>query len=376
MGTTLSVPERLKFCLLAAGITITDAATAVIREANGDRAMTPADYASTSGVILQLDGDVWVNAPIAEYNSNFVSTSPFRLDRSSDSFVVYGNGMESRARFWLPPLYHGQLGANGKPLNNYVFTHADRVRLSPITGCTMTCEFCNIPYEDRYSTKSVDAMLVAVHSALQDSLQPARHLLVSGGTPSRRDVNYLREVYRRVLAEFPEISIDIMMVPVEGLFDLHELDELGLNELSINIEIFNRAIGASLMRQKHRQGMEYYLNFLAQAAEVLGPGRVRSMLMVGLEPMVDTLDGVRAIVERGCVPVLSPFRPDPATPLRATEPPSADQLEQTYLRAREIASAAGISVGPACPPCSHNTLTFVGSASQPAVYLHPQPTMV
>ena len=183
-------------------------------------------------------------------------------------------------------------------------------------------------------------------------------------------------MYRCVLAEFPGISTDIMMVPVEGLFDLHEIDELGVNELSINIEIFSRAIGADLMRQKYRQGMEHYLKFLERAAGVLGPGRVRSMLMVGLEPMADTLDGVRAIVERGCIPVLSPFRPDPATPLRALAPPSADQLEETYLRAVEITSAAGCSLGPACPPCSHNTLTFVGSASQPARYLYAQPTMI
>ena len=141
MGTTCSVPERLKFCLLAEGITITEAAAVAIREANGDRAMTPADYASTSGVILQLEDDVWVNAPILEYNPNFVTTSTFKLDRSTDNFVVHGNGIESRARFWLPPLYHGELSPNGEPLNNYVFTHGDRVRLAPITGCAMRCKF-------------------------------------------------------------------------------------------------------------------------------------------------------------------------------------------------------------------------------------------
>lgn len=376
MGTTFSVAERLKFCLLAEGITITEAAAVAIKDANGDRAMTPADYASTSGVILQLEDDVWVNAPIGEYNPNFVTTSTFKLDRPGDHFVVYGNGMESIAKLWLPPRYHGMLSPTGELLNNYVFTHGDRVRLSPITGCAMRCKFCNIPYEDRYATKSIDTMLVAVRAALHDPLQPARHLLISGGTPSRRDVNYLREAYRRVLSEFTNISIDIMMAPVEGLLDLHELDELGLNELSINIEIFNRAIGAELMRQKYRHGMDHYLKFLEQAADVLGPGRVRSMLMVGLEPMADTLDGVRATVERGCIPVLSPFRPDPATPLRSLAPPSADQLEETYLRAREITSAAGTSLGPSCPPCSHNTLTFIESASQSATYPHTLPTMI
>lgn len=376
MAGGLSVPERLKFRLLAEGITITEAAAAALREANGDRQLTPADYASTTGLILQLEDDVWVNAPIHQHNPNFVTVSSFKLDRSGEGFVVHGGGMSSAARFWPPPLYHGGIGGNGKPWNNYVFTHGDRARLAPIQGCTMTCTFCNIPYEDRYATKPVDAILAAAHTALDDPLQPAHHLLISGGTPSRRDVDYLREVYRRVLEEFPGVGVDIMMVPVDRLFDLPELDRLGLNEISINIEIFGEGISADLMRQKHRQGLDYYLDFLGNAAGVLGPGRVRSMLMVGLEPMADTLDGIRAIVERGCVPVLSPFRPDPATPLRDAAPPSAELLEETYLRALDITSAADVRLGPSCPPCSHNTLTFTSSHHDPAVYPHPLPAMI
>jgi hypothetical protein len=376
VSSSFTVAQRLKFGLFADGVTISPAAGEVLRDANGGRELTPADYASTSGVILLLDDDVWVNAPISTYNSNFVQASPFTLDHRDDGFFVHGNGLASPAKFWLPPRYHGTTGADGAPLNNYVFTHGDRVRLAPVGGCSMVCTFCNIPYDDRYHTKPMDAMIAAVRVALRDPLQAAHHLLISGGTPSRRDIGYLRDVYERILTEFPGVSTDIMMVPVEGLFDLHQLDKLGLNEISINIEIFNRAIAADMMRQKYRQGLDYYLGFLEEAAEVMGGRRVRSMLMVGLEPMSDTLDGVRAIVRRGCVPVLSPFRPDPVTPLRSMRPLDANKLGQTYLRAAEIALEGGVSLGPACPPCSHNTLTFVSSGAKPADYPHPLPTMI
>jgi hypothetical protein len=305
-----------------------------------------------------------------------VQASPFTLDHRDDGFFVHGNGLTSAAKFWLPPRYHGTTGTDGTPLNNYTFTHGDRVRLAPVGGCSMVCTFCNIPYEDRYRTKPVDAMVTAVRAALDDPLQAAHHMLISGGTPSRRDVSFLREVYERILTGFPGVPTDIMMVPVDGLFDLPLLDKLGLNEISINIEIFNRAVAAGMMRQKYRQGLDYYLRFLDEAAQVMGGRRVRSMLMVGLEPMSDTLDGVRAIVQRGCVPVLSPFRPDPATPLRSMKPPDAKGLEQTYLRAAEIALEGGVSLGPDCPPCSHNTLTFVSSGAQPAAYPYPRPTMI
>ena len=140
-----------------------------------------------------------------------------------------------------------------------------------------------------------------------------------------------------------------------ALLDLPRLDELGLNEISINIEVFSETHAMQVMRHKYNQGLDFYLGFIEHAAEVLGPGRVRSMLMVGLEPMEMTLAGVAAIAKRGGVPVLSPFRPDPATPLRDRKPAGAAELEQTYLRAVDVAASHGAVLGPDCPPCTHNT---------------------
>ena len=89
--------------------------------------------------------------------------------------------------------------------------------------------------------------------------------------------------------------------------------------------------------------------------------------------MEATLDGVAAIAERGGVPVLSPFRPDPATPLRDRKPSGAAELEQTYLRAVDVAAEHDITLGPDCPPCTHNTLSFVTPGSP---YRYPRPVMV
>jgi Radical SAM superfamily len=377
MSTTLSAAQRLKFRLLAEGIVISPTARKALGEITGQGALTPADYASTSGLILELDDDIWVNAPISDHNPNFVSDSRYILDHGADGFWVHGAGLASPAKFWSPPSYHGSAASFGQ-LNNFVVTHGDRARLSPVRGCAMTCTFCNVPYDDPldvYGTKPVDALLQAAHVAVSDVSQPAHHLLISGGTPKRPDFEFMQEVYRRVLLEFPQVAVDIMMVPLPGLFDLPELDKLGLNEISINIELFSASHAAELMRHKHNQGLAFYLDFIEQAADALGPGRVRSMLMVGLEPMDMTLAGVAAIVKRGGVPVLSPFRPDPATPLRDWKPADADELEQTYLRAMDVAADAGGVLGPDCPPCTHNTLSFVtpGSAD---TYRYPRPVMV
>lgn len=240
----------------------------------------------------------------------------------------------------------------------------------------MTCTFCNIPYDDPmkvYSLKSIEGSVEAVRRALEDPAQPARHVLISGGTPKPKDAGFQRELYRSVLDAFPDVDVNTMMVPIAGVLDLAELRAHGVNELSINLEVFGRDRAREVARQKYNQGVPFYLNFVEEATNVLGPNTVRSMLLVGLEALEDTLAGVEAIAQRGGVPVLSPFRPDPVTPLRDTRPPSAEELRDVYLRARDIALRHGVALGPSCPPCSHNTLNFAEDLTGAVTYPYSAP---
>ncbi len=65
------------------------------------------------------------------------------------------------------------------------------------------------------------------------------------------------------------------------------------------------------MRSKAKASRELYLDFIAGASEEFGLGKVRSLMLVGLEPVEDTLRGVEELAKRGCDPILSPFRPRP-----------------------------------------------------------------
>jgi hypothetical protein len=374
MSPELTRAERLKFILLAEGATVTPAAEQRLDEIVDGGQWSPDDYASTRGLILRLDDDVWVNVPVERYNADLVSGTTMTFDLGRDGFFVHGQGLESPAAFWAPAGYHFEKNADGRPYWNFVVTHGDRARLSPTVGCAMVCDFCNIPFDDTYAgVKPLDPMLEAIRVALEDDKQPGRHLLISGGTPGPTHIPALQAMYESVLQTFPGLAIDIMMVPLPGLYDLPRLDALGVNELSINLEIFDEEIAKDVMRHKHRQGRQYYLDFLESAAEALGPGRVRSMLMVGIESAESTLAGVRAILKRGCVPVLSPFKPDAVTPMARWRPPRAEETLEIYLRATELAAALGGSLGPTCPPCTHNTLSFARRDGGARHYDHAMP---
>lgn len=367
--------QRLKVDLMTEGLSI-DQQTQQFLVESDDVPLTLSDYASTSGVTLKLDGDVWVNAPISEFNFNFVEEPTSKLVTENDKLLVV-RGEEAYAAEFIPvPSYHNKKLKDGSPVKWIAITHSDRVRLSPIKGCAIQCDFCDIPFdkapkEPAYrGTKIIDNILEAAGVALQDPVLPAQHVLISGGTPRKRDYGYENEVYERMVAENPDVDVDIMMVPMPGLLNIKRLCEIGIHGLSINLELWNKDIALRTMRSKAKASRELYLDFIERAAEYFDNGRARSLLMVGIEPIEDTLKGVEALAQRGCDPVLSPFRPDPLTPLRDMKPMAADGLLEVWQRSQEIVSRYdGVKLGPRCIPCMHNTLTFADNSGE---YYHSE----
>ena len=359
----LTPVERLKIRVMTEGLAITDRAMDE-HSRQGSRPATLADYATTSGITLKLAEDLWVNAPIQEHNSNFITEPPLHLlDFDGREYSVRSDGKEFPAWPLPVPDYHDQLNSSEEKYTSFANSHADRVRISPIDGCGMVCTFCDFPYEFRYRRKRIDGLIDSIQKALDDPALPARHILISGGTPKDEDIDYLRTVYRSVAETFQGYPVDIMMVPLPGVLDLQSLHACGINGLSVNIEIYNRDIAAKVMRQKFEMGIKYYLDFIEKAVTVFGPGRVRSLLVSGLEPPEDTLQAVRELAERGCDPVLSPFRPDPSTPLRKHPVPNVGLLERLYLESLEIVERYSVKLGPRCIPCQHNTLTFTDGSN-------------
>lgn len=349
---------RAKVGALCRGVRIPAETEARLRERAGGDPLTLADYATTSGVTLRLPGEVWVNAPFAEHNPNFVGATPWCLEFQGDALVLT-DGATCVPAIPVPvPAYHDRRNRWDEPYTSYAITHSDRVRISPVEGCGIVCRFCDLPFTFAYRRKPIAALVDSVACALADEVLPARHVLISGGTPRPADHAYLREVYRAVATAFPRTPVDVMMVPVPGLLDVDELHALRIHELSINVEIVDAELARRVMPQKARIGFGGYLAFIESAVERWGRGRVRSLLLVGIEPPESTLRGVEELARRGCAPVLSPFRPDPATPMSSHAPPDEALLWDVWRRSVEICARHGVSLGPRCVPCQHNTLTF------------------
>jgi hypothetical protein len=211
-----------------------------------------------------------------------------------------------------------------------------------------------------YKKFPLERILEAIDVALEDKNIKPKHLLISGGSPIVADREYLDMVYKEttIYLKKKNIPADIMLAPRKEKGFLGELKNYGVNALAINLEIYNEKIAKELNPQKAAISRDFYFDFIERAVEVFGRGKVRSLLIVGLEPLGETLRGVEALARIGCDPVLSPFIPGEKTLLSNITPPSIEDLENVYSASKAIADKYGVKIGPRCIPCQHNTLAF------------------
>lgn len=355
-STLLSELQRLKISCFSSGISLTPEAVEEIT-GSGRQPLTIHEYATTGGVTIELEQDIFVNAPFDEW---FCAHPCVVLDAiSAGSFIVSFEGEFYPVRRVLPlPGYLDVRDAKGRRVADCVMSHGDRIRLSPINGCAYDCLFCNLP-ADRYERRPADQLLAAFDVARHDHNLPPSHVLISGGAPGRRHRDYFEDVCCRVI-EHSDLAVDLMITawPDDCNF-IERLVAHGAHGFSLNIELYDEESSRSYIARKHRLARPGIEASIRRAVELTGGnGRVRSLILVGLESLEDTLAGVEYLARLGCDPVLSPFRPAIRTRLEGASPPSREFLERAYLESRDIAERHGVRLGPRCIPCQHNTLTF------------------
>lgn len=85
----------------------------------------------------------------------------------------------------------------------------------------------------------------------------------------------------------------------------------------------------------------------------MGTNRVRSCIIVGLEPIEDTIKGIELLCQIGCMPVLSPYIPINGMDIKK---PSVETMLKVREIAEEISNQYQVPLGPLCKPCTHNSI--------------------
>ncbi len=128
--------------------------------------------------------------------------------------------------------------------------------------------------------------------------------------------------------------------------DLTAIDELyaaGLDLFICNLEVNDADRFREICPGKAAQGgQEAVWRALDHAASLFPPGAVVSHLIVGLEPISSSIEGMKQLIGHCVVPLLHPFRPLPDTPLATTPLPTLDDVESLLLEQYRLLAASGL----------------------------------
>lgn len=346
----------LKVGLINQGANISPEATTYIQEHGGMRKGT---YFSLD---LMIDG-AYMNCPLSV---KLVSCSPYsisvRQDFSGLCLLYYGEKLTNVTydKRYFPPVTKT---SDGVALDRICFLATDRLRLQNNPYCTFPkhgvgCRFCEVTdAEQGFSAKHI---LDAIDFWFSFRPRPFRHILIGGASNEPgKEHDTIVAMCRRIRA-YSNMPIYLMCLPPQQKADIEDYVKAGVTEFAFNMEIYDRALALKYMPGKGRFSRERYLQALNWAVELLGhTGAVRCSFIAGLEPMDSLLEGIDAVCRCGAAPILSAFRPIPDTEMEEMIPPSNEWLMELTQRAEEISQRYGLSLGPTCPACRNNTLTFV-----------------
>ncbi|MET3742491.1 radical SAM protein [Faecalicatena orotica] len=301
-----------------------------------------------------------VNSPV---NLKFTDFSPFTVcsDESDNLQLQYYGSVISNIDIELKPDWSEYITSSGIAYERIAYLSTDRLRLKHEGVCYFKlqekgCYFCNIP-KSNIVIKNSDLEEVIKNLVYAPSF---RHILIGGGSGNPeteyKQIEFIAQTIRQVNSQIP---IYLMSLPPNNLQILDLYYQVGISEISFNIEVFNRQTAKRIMPGKGNIPLERYLEALEYGARLWGKtGNVRTALIVGLNDTASLLDGIELLCQKGIQPMLSVFRPLPNTRLEWMVPPSNQVLMDVYNKAQKICHSHQLTLGPSCDACKNNMLAL------------------
>lgn len=309
-------------------------------------------------VDLKFNNGIVINAP---YLTDFSVMSPFEIDFNGKNYILkYYNRYLETISFDTLDTNRNKIASNGTMYGNVTFLATDRLRVHHQFRCYFKmhdqgCKFCNVkPKEGNYDLSDVFEIIDFYLNNVD-----FRHFLIGGGSGKAEIEQNNIMAIASYIRKHTKKPIYAMCLPPENIEVLEEYKKNDINEISFNIEIFNRKIARTTMPGKGKIPLKQYENALKKAVELWGSsGNVRSMLVLGMEPIEDFLDGVEWLSSKGVMPIISIFRPVTNISMREVLPHSNTELYELFKKIIHITSRYNLIPGPPCKQCQNNTLSL------------------
>lgn len=309
-------------------------------------------------VDLTLPNGLIINAPC---HTDFSELTPYHIEWNGTQFLLcYEDNVLSPVAFDSADPYQQKTAVGGTLFRNAAFWATDRLRVHHQFHCSyktngIGCRFCNVKH------KTGTFLLEDVCEVIDFYLEHTdfRHFLIGGGSgEDSSEPQNIIELARHIRSRSDK-PIYSMCLPPKDLSVLSEYYNAGINEISFNLELFNREIAKKIMPGKGSIPLSQYESAYREAVRLWGNhGAVRSLMVLGLEPIDSFYQGIEWLCQLGVMPIISVFRPMNNIALKEVLPPSNMALAHTFPRILEITSRYNLIPGPFCVACQNNTLSL------------------
>ncbi|MDA3960722.1 MAG: hypothetical protein PF961_08020 [Planctomycetota bacterium] len=303
-----------------------------------------------SGLDVVLPGGLVVNAAFVEPHCQ---ESPYVLDLSGQPRLVHEDCPEEMisVRLEPTPVWYGLCTQSGLPMRDVASKQGSYLAVYWGDRCANwtrkeQCHFCtqgcNWGAADAINKQAADVLETI------DVARRCQHLtfvhINAGFDDAGRDVEHdlalIRQIKRRGL------YVGYQVPPIADTEVYRQLKAAGVDNLSICPEFFSDAAFKRWCPGKERrEGRDRFYQAMTVAAGEVGFKTVNGEIIAGLEPIDETIAGVRWMCERGIVPTVCAFRPLRGSLLQDAPAPSPAALLPAFRELYRCCMQAGLPIG-------------------------------
>jgi hypothetical protein len=276
--------------------------------------------------------------PVSVHLNTNGTSSPFTLRRNADRFVLDIEGKESVPVQWTPPLASYQKRtSSGLLVSDILTVHGDFIAVHPSHPCRfgqsgLSCRYCGSSKElSKHPPFTPRDLVEAVQHVVEEKrcdvvTLSSGHVDTGDGGVERME-KWVNEIRKHL-----NVLISLDLVPPDSDDWIDKTYAMGVDALYYDSDFFNPNDEAPREFQKHKSRQ---LEALAYAAKIFPTGAVLSHLVVGLEPLEETLRSIDLMIDRGVVPVLAYFPPYDGSSLRSRWTATPEQVTHIYAHLYE-----------------------------------------
>jgi len=326
-------PGRTKLALVSRGVSLPGG----LPEAS--RWLSQANATETV-LDLRLPSGHFCTVPVGQ---PYTEASPIRLEvhAGASEGCLRLDGERLDVQLLPAPSFYHRKTRSGARMGSIAALHDRLLILHPVLGCGFfaregeACRYCQYDsmLNDELPPLRDPLELVEVVQAAMAEREIDTVYLYNGFAPGAdAGLKRLIPVIALLRRHLGHRQIALETVAPTQLAVIDELYAAGLDIFICNLEVFDGERFAEVCPGKQRHGgQDAVWSALSHARTIFRPGSVVSHLIVGLEPIEATKQGMEALVAQGIVPLLVPFRPLPGTPLAEEQPVPLEQLEEAFL---------------------------------------------